>query len=307
MPGSACCAHRHYRAGCPGCQLVTRLYYRRRTAMLADGTWQRKVDISIIREHIEKLRAEGMTVASIARAANLSEQTVYCALNADRRWVQGGTGYPILAVQPAPTLPSNMAPAVGTTRRVRALVADGYSMSHLGRALDKPVQLIWEWAWAKHTMVAVDSAAAVRDLYDQLPRPGTSVRARNMGRKNEWAPSLAWDDATIDDPDATPNLGEPARGQDVDEVLVRRALDGHAPIDSLNDAEQVALWQGWMRHRRENQLDGPGFADFARTYKTTTAVAERLRNDADGLNSRGKPRKTTDTAAAGRTHERTAA
>jgi hypothetical protein len=41
-------------------------------------------------------------------------------------------------------------------------------------------------------------------------RPGISARAKGIARKYGWVSPLAWDDDNIDDPAATPNLGEPS-------------------------------------------------------------------------------------------------
>jgi hypothetical protein len=65
-------------------------------------------------------------------------------------------------------------------------------------------------------------------------------------------PPLAWDDDTIDEPDATPAVVEDQG--DVDEVLVQRALWGERVNPSL--AERRAITARWMASGRSlNKLE----------------------------------------------------
>ena len=58
----------------------------------------------------------------------------------------------------------------------------------------------------RREQVAVATAQLVRELYDELAMvTGPSQRARTLAAKHGWAPPLAWDDETIDDPAARPH------------------------------------------------------------------------------------------------------
>ncbi|MEU8158004.1 hypothetical protein AB0B94_30495 [Micromonospora sp. NPDC048986] len=167
-----------------------------------------------------------MSLAAIARAANIAPRTLWSAMHTPRLWLQGSTGHAILGVTPQPSLPAGFVHSVGATRRIRALVAIGYSLSGIARALNKWVQPVLDLAWAKRPTVTEDTHQLVADLYERLSdNPGTSVRARNTARRNGWVPPVAWDD-NIDDPDAEPYEVGPAPDALVDDVAIDCALAG---------------------------------------------------------------------------------
>lgn len=118
--------------------------------------------------------------------------------------VQGGTYRRLVALRDSTSAPVRV-PAVGAQRRIhglhrmgwtRAVIKQrlGFQTDHLG-ALD-PAGLI-----------PVEMHQKIVALYDELSMiPGPSERARNDAQKLGKAPPLAWDDDTIDDPKAKPNL-----------------------------------------------------------------------------------------------------
>lgn len=87
--------------------------------------------------------------------------------------------------------------------------------------------------------VTVATRDAVRALYDELwdaippaaawrERQATS-RARGLAARYGWAPPMAWDDETIDDPAAVPDLGEDERVTLIDEARELAALGYQLP------------------------------------------------------------------------------
>ncbi len=96
------------------------------------------------------------------------------------------------------------------------------------------------------TRVRLRTDRAVRELYELLwdiaPPAKTAQQRRNitrakaMAERYGWPPPLAWDDDTIDDPDAQPQAGEPV---DVDDARVVRVIAGE-PL-ALNPAEAIAV------------------------------------------------------------------
>lgn len=81
--------------------------------------------------------------------------------------------------------------------------------------------------------VTVQTRAGVAALYEQLwnpahPNPTAVAHARRHG----WAPPMAWDDETIDDPNATPEgVGPAGTRRSFDEVVWRRELG--EPLDVI--------------------------------------------------------------------------
>jgi len=96
--------------------------------------------------------------------------------------------------------------ASGTRRRLQALAAIGHTLADLDRRLgyspgrcSNTMRRRWVTPRVHHEIAR---------LYDALWNvPGTSDITRKRAAANGWAVPLAWDDATIGDPDAQPATG----------------------------------------------------------------------------------------------------
>ena len=96
--------------------------------------------------------------------------------------------------------------SIGVTRRLRALNALGYSQQDLADRLGAHYSWICKLMSNGRAQVNPDTVTRIADLYNQLSMtPGSSERARRAARIKGWAPPLAWDDDTIDDPHAQPD------------------------------------------------------------------------------------------------------
>jgi transcriptional regulator with XRE-family HTH domain len=97
----------------------------------------------------------------------------------------------------------------GTTRRLRALIALGWPQAELARQTGLPTCTISHLVRGDIDRTSRRNAAVVYDLYERLSMtPGPSDWQRQRAKEAGWAPPLAWDDDSIDNPDATPHLGE---------------------------------------------------------------------------------------------------
>lgn len=95
--------------------------------------------------------------------------------------------------------------SVGTERRLRALIAIGYTQSALAGMLNIHPSYITKLCSNTRRQVNADTAQAVAALYDRLSMtPGPSQRARSHAHRRGWQPPLAWDDDQIDNPAAGP-------------------------------------------------------------------------------------------------------
>lgn len=167
---------------------------------------------------------------------------------------------------------SNLVPAVGTQRRLQALVALGWSIRQLAIRLDMDAPFL-RTILACNDRVATATAEKVAVIYEELSMtvppqdtPGRrqgATRARNHARKRGWVLPLMWDDI---DNDAEPiNVTGKAmtREKFLDEIAVQRVLDGDDKIarylspaerrevvrrwpGSLNELERLT---GWNAHR----------------------------------------------------------
>jgi transcriptional regulator with XRE-family HTH domain len=130
----------------------------------------------------------------------------------------------ILAVEPDPAPGTNVT-ACGTVRRLRALVAIGYTQSYLCERLGVLPGNGCRIFRGEQDFVTAATAHRVTELFTELSMtPGPSQRSRNHARKNRWAPPLAWDDDLIDDPNATPDLGQREKVTFTDRYLELREL-----------------------------------------------------------------------------------
>lgn len=117
-------------------------------------------------------------------------------------------------------------PAVGARRRLQALMVMGWRHQDLAPLLGFRTTNLNHQAgdWitqAKHI--------AVKDLYDRLWNIKGPASPASLGRvaKAGYAPPLAWDDDTIDDPNALPDLGS------------RIYAQGRAPEGAVKRADAV--------------------------------------------------------------------
>lgn len=167
------------------------------------------------RQHLAALQRSGMGLKRIAEQAGIAHTTVArIAKVSPTSRVHRDTEKAILAVQPNLS-PGAMVDATGSRRRLRALATIGYPSRHLGRLLgmSAPVHLVRVTS-GKQPRVQLRTAQAIARLYDELCMTPYSpedlhnrlaaTRTRNMAHAAGWAPPLAWDEGSIDDPRARP-------------------------------------------------------------------------------------------------------
>lgn len=180
------------------------------------------IDAEPVRTHIAELRAQGIGLRRIAKTAGLRLEVIE-ALAGYRGPTIGRTCRPdtataILAVTPTHT-PDGIAerrpvPAVGTRRRVQALMRVGYSAEAIGRAAGLTGQAIGRAAKPDRPTVGRITHERVTLAFDRLdplgPTPNGPAEAGQIAGRiarataARWAPPLAWDDP--DDPDERPKV-----------------------------------------------------------------------------------------------------
>jgi len=199
------------------------------------------VNPASVRAHVHALRAAGLGERRIAELAGL-HRTHITPLNHGRSRtkpdqpatkISTRVAAAILAV-PIPGNPVAAAAAgacidsTGTVRRLQALVAVGYPATGLGERIGVSATNMAHTMRA--TRVTVRRARQVAVLYEQLSHlPGESKRARMRARRQGWAPPLAWDEDTIDDPAASPVDTDGSEAA-LDEVLLDRLIALRASI-----------------------------------------------------------------------------
>jgi DNA-binding CsgD family transcriptional regulator len=111
--------------------------------------------------------------------------------------VRPETAAKLLAVTPGDAA---LQPTLGTSRRLQALVAIGYTQTALAQRIGWTPSNFTTLIHARHPYVHHTTATAVDELYQELSgTPGGNSRAQAIARRHGWMPPLAWDD--IDNPD----------------------------------------------------------------------------------------------------------
>lgn len=167
------------------------------------------VDSAPAQTHIAALRAAGVGRREIARRAGVARTVVNRLAGVDRSKpaarVRPETLAAILAVTPQDKAGAAVVDAVGTRRRLQALIALGWTQTELAQRTGLLLSTVNALVHARWANVQHATHLRVCRVFDDLSgTPGPSTRARLMAARRGWAPPLAWDDDTIDDPAAAP-------------------------------------------------------------------------------------------------------
>lgn len=246
---------------CKRCRDANRVYEENRRRLHAYGRFNSLIDAEPARAHVRHLTEQGMGLKQIVKASGISSGSMtklMYGLNATNgrparppaKRIRPDTAARILAVN-LTLADGAQIDGTGTRRRLRALVAIGYSIASLGAALgtDNIHRTIHH-----HGKVLHSTATATRALYDQLsmtPCLGTdwhsksaATRARNYAAANGWLPPLEWDDDLIDDPTHIPTPAHATatrcHDQNLDEIAIYRRMHGDKTI-RLSKAEKDEL------------------------------------------------------------------
>ena len=250
--------------GCDDCLDGQRDRMTRRRKQIAYGRHEPLRPITRARRHVNVLRAANWTVREIAVAAGVSVQIVNRVGLNHAKSITRESEERLLSVHPhrknvAP-LPASLVDATGTIRRIQALMALGWSgpqlMSRIGANPAYQTRLL------NHPQVMERTRAAVAELYDELwdqhPPAQTAAeryvirRVKRRAATNGWVPPLAWDDDTIDDPNAHPSdqvAAEKVNVLDELEALVSGGSAPHVAAETLGQ-KPTSLARLARRHDR---------------------------------------------------------
>ncbi|WP_369068564.1 hypothetical protein [Kineococcus terrestris] len=120
---------------------------------------------------------------------------------------------------------------LGARRRMQALTWMGWSLQTLSQRTGLPVMTLSDVRGDNgRQLTHPQIAAAITEAYLQLSHlDGGSPGARAYARRKSWAPPAAWDDESLDDPDAQPQglSSGPHRFQATDTVVIDRVRQLH--------------------------------------------------------------------------------
>ncbi|MFB6776549.1 hypothetical protein ACFCX0_03760 [Streptomyces sp. NPDC056352] len=198
---------RCYLRGCrrPECLDAHYRYMSRIRLEYAHGQ-KRRVSADATHDHVQQLVDAGWNFAQISRASGIARRTI--SPLAIRRYptTSRNVERAILAVPLGPPPRDQQdTDATGTVRRIRALLAIGHTSQAIADAVGMHRDALNKIARHELPCVRATTARAVASAYRQLAlAPGMSVRGRAMAARKGWHGPLAWDETTIDDPEAQP-------------------------------------------------------------------------------------------------------
>lgn len=234
----------HDQCRCLPCRAANARYAQRLARDYVYGR-RRLVDAGPARVHLAALRDAGVGTRRVGEVTGLGRTAICKVVSGETRRVHPENLARILAVGADDRAAGVPVDGTGTRRRLRALVAVGWSQTRLAGRLG--------WTVANLNRVVVDDDRslqrplrdAVRRLYDEVwdtappavgpAERGAVGRATRYAAARGWAPPMAWDDDTIDDPAAVargPVTSPVCRGGvDLDEV--RHLAAGGAHIGEI--------------------------------------------------------------------------
>lgn len=184
------------------------------------------VPSSFLVPHLDLLTQAGLSRREIERRSGVSRLTILRIERGELIRVHRKTACALLAVIPVPLAEqlAGLVASVGTQRRLRALVAAGWSQSLLAR-------LVATTPSHMHRLLETDrpcsarTRAAVAALYDSMwnrPPPAATPgqrrsvsRSRRYAQQRGWVVAMGWDDDEIDRPEGQ------AQGADAPTRIVR--------------------------------------------------------------------------------------
>lgn len=201
---------------CAGCTAENRAYneHHKRQQLYGRPTTD-LVDAGPVREHVARLVEAGMGTRTIAGAAGLGRNVVTNLLhgrpsrgNPPTARLRPDTARALLSVAPA-LAGKALVDASGSRRRLRALVARGWTMTRLAEGLGMKVSnlapLVSGTGEAQVTQAFAERVRALyEDLWDAEPpcdnsaQRGAVSRARKLAAERGWPPPAAWDDDLLD-------------------------------------------------------------------------------------------------------------
>lgn len=230
--------------GCrrPECREAWRVYGATRNRAVAYGriAVDHYVTGSHARAHLERLRSNGMSIKAISRECGVAPVTIRRIRDGHR--TRTSTQDKLMAVSPRARELTRETPGrvlvdgAGTRRRLRALVVRGWTAVRLAEQLGCTSPNVRQAVLkGEDEPTLARFALTVRDLYDELwdQEPpcgngyelGQAKRGMKDAIERGWAPPMAWDEESIDNPTAGPaewrevtDLGTGRRRMHLDDV-----------------------------------------------------------------------------------------
>jgi hypothetical protein len=173
------------------------------------------VDAAPSMKRIAALRAAGYSWTELSKLTGLSEPAMRMAgIWTTQNTVCLDTHHRVMAVQIPDGIVSGRGaiPAVGTQRRIKALMALGWTQGDLAREMGFSSQKIVSDLLNRRESVVSATAFRVAEVFNRLQMtPGPSEHLRKRAKNWGWHTPLCWDEDTIDIPNAKPKTAKRVR------------------------------------------------------------------------------------------------
>jgi len=282
---------RRYRRGCKCRQCINGVSAEIRQGRFLRATGRgRETTPERAARHITRLRDAGMPDKEIMADALISQDVLYRIVRLEGT-IRRSTELRVLAVKPRDTeLPGSGShiTGLGSVRRLRALAADGWTATELGRRCGKHKQfIVYLQNQTGDVTVRRWVAAYVTALYGELAnlKPEENgvpahfaKRTRARAAAKGWARAAYWDDSDFDNPAFTPVTEIDFKRNDVAalrrEEIIHFAWHGDTPeqiLARLNDEVSIStvrqIVQDWRtgekRQRKAATTSEPADAGLA--------------------------------------------
>lgn len=195
----------NHQCRCALCSAAKCAYAKKRRYLMDTGRWNPWTDATTARGALVRYKALGIGVSRVADAAGIARDTAWRIHRGEATRITHETAAKILTAD-VTLSPNSKVPAVGSRRRVHALMCMGYTQTVIReRAGVTRAPMIRIAAGGPLTVARV--AELIMCAYDEMsmvpaPVSQSSKVARTHARKMGYLPPLAWDDDLIDLPDA---------------------------------------------------------------------------------------------------------
>lgn len=262
-----------YQCRLPDCVERYNARNRERIRARKAGTYNAFTNAEPVRRHLIRLQQAGMGADSIATAAGVHKQSILEFLRPTptqgrgrRQRTTPATAAKILAVTPD-NRTNGRINATGTIRRIQALVALGWPVTHIARHAGLANANATEIMQRQYVYVA--TAKTIAATYNQLrtkrpekngvTKPHVAV-AKNRAARQRWAPPKYWDQH----PDAIDDPGfEPMHGILRAEIIAQDArwLIATGGLDRGQAAERLGVSRSYIDRALKPQ--GPSDQELA--------------------------------------------
>ncbi|NNM46948.1 helix-turn-helix domain-containing protein [Knoellia koreensis] len=236
---------------------------------------RRYVAADATRSRLKDLVDAHVPLRAIARATGLSDTAIGHIVAGRHELVQRTTAERIATLSLADVLEQadGNVPSIGATRRVQALMAIGWPKADLEAAGVPSAQLVTR----ARDLVSAEGWRQTRDVYDRLSMtPGPSQKCRDRARARGYAPPLAWEEDTLDDPRGTPQV-DSSTPAPVDVVAVDRVV-ASARAGLGCDTSLRLTRQEYLAATRELAAHGASDAEISEAFGVSSRTVLRLRH-----------------------------